>query len=100
MTTDPGLVVTIVSGGPNDMKKIGVREFRDSATKFIAGGAPLQIERHGHPAGYFVPHTDAEGKPALVHLAVLLRKEIDESTLSQDELIQLIYEARLAMEAE
>lgn len=80
------------------MKKIGVRAFRDNATKLIAGGEPLQIERHGHPAGYFVPHRDAEGNPALVHLAVLLRKEIDESDLSEQELIALIHEARRAME--
>lgn len=36
-------------------RHIGVREFRDQATRYIASGDVLAIERHGSLVGYFVP---------------------------------------------
>jgi antitoxin (DNA-binding transcriptional repressor) of toxin-antitoxin stability system len=72
------------------MKSIGVREFRDNATKLLAAGEGLRIERHGHLVGYFVPAQDSEGNPALAELAALLRDAIDESDLTQEEMIALL----------
>jgi predicted nucleotidyltransferase len=43
--------------------RIGVREFRDRATRLIASGEVLAIERHGSLVGYFVPvaqHRDTD----------------------------------------
>jgi hypothetical protein len=37
------------------MKHVGVREFRDHATQFLAGDEVLAIERHGVPIGYYWP---------------------------------------------
>jgi antitoxin (DNA-binding transcriptional repressor) of toxin-antitoxin stability system len=37
------------------MKTVGVREFRDHATKYLAGEESLEIERHGQTIGYFIP---------------------------------------------
>ena len=37
------------------MRSVGVREFRDHATKLIGAGETLVIERHGEPVGFFVP---------------------------------------------
>jgi hypothetical protein len=37
------------------MKRVGVREFRDHATKYLAGSEPLAIERYGEPIGFYIP---------------------------------------------
>lgn len=76
------------------MRSVGVREFRDNATKLLAAGEGLRIERHGHLVGYFVPAERQGGPPALVELARLLREAIDESELSQSEMISLLKQAR------
>lgn len=76
------------------MRTIGVRAFRDSATKHLAAAEPLEIQRHGHTLGYYVPHRDADGRPPLALLAQLLDRAIDESELTQDELIELLATAR------
>lgn len=75
------------------VKNIGVREFRDNATKLLAAGEGLRIERHGHLVGYFVPATDQEGNPALVELAELLKDAIDSSDMSQSEMISMLKRA-------
>ncbi|HEX7039907.1 MAG TPA: hypothetical protein VF202_07350 [Trueperaceae bacterium] len=75
------------------MRNVGIREFRDNATKLLAAGEGLRIERHGHLVGYFVPAQDREGNPALVELAELLRDAIDSSDLSQEEMIALLKRA-------
>ncbi len=75
------------------MRNVGVREFRDNATKLLAAGEGLRIERHGHLVGYFVPAQDQEGNPALVALADLLRDAIDSSDMSQDEMLAVLRRA-------
>ena len=37
------------------MKRVGVREFRDNATKYFAGDEAIVIERHGEQIGVFIP---------------------------------------------
>lgn len=76
------------------MKRIGIREFRDNATKLLAGGEGLRIERHGHLVGYFVPASSEAGGEALVELAALLRDAIDNSDLSQSEMVNLLRGSR------
>lgn len=78
------------------MRRIGIREFRDNATKLLAGAEGLRIERHGHLVGYFVPAEEQGGNLALVELAALLRDAIDASDLSQAEMIQLLRGSRTA----
>lgn len=75
------------------VKNVGVREFRDNATKLLAAGEGLRIERHGHLVGYFVPATDQDGNPALVELAELLRDAIDSSDMTQTEMISMLKRA-------
>ena len=76
------------------MRTIGVRAFRDHATKHLATPEPLEIQRHGHTLGYYLPHRDADGRPPLALLAELLDRAIDESDLPQDELVALLTRAR------
>lgn len=37
------------------MKRVGVRDFRDHATRYLAGDEALTIERHGEPIGFYIP---------------------------------------------
>lgn len=76
------------------MRTIGVRAFRDRATAHLAAREPLEIQRHGHTLGYYVPARDADGRPPLTLLAQLLDRAIDESDLSQEELVALLARAR------
>ena len=75
------------------MRSVGVREFRDNATKLLAGGEELRVERHGHLVGYFVPAVDSEGNPAIVALADLLRDAIDSTDMTQEELVAVLRRA-------
>lgn len=72
------------------MRTVGIREFRDNATKLLAAQEGLRIERHGHLVGYFVPAEGRGGNLALAELASLLRDAIDDSDLSQQEMIALL----------
>ncbi len=74
------------------MKKVGVREFRDHATKYLAGGEPLEIERHGRPIGYYIPvkHPDEEEvREAVARLAEAVERVLAETGMTEDELAEL-----------
>jgi len=74
------------------VRKVGIREFRDNATKLLAAGEAMLIERHGRPVGYFIPvkQTDEdETKAALQALGDAVQRAMEESGLSEDELADL-----------
>jgi hypothetical protein len=77
---------------PTRLRQVGVREFRDRASQFLAGGEVLAIERHGKTIGFYIPvitgPTD-ESRRALAQLEqavarVLARGAITEEELSRD----------------
>lgn len=72
------------------MRKVGVKEFRDNATKLLASGETMLIERHGHPVGYFIPvKTEKEkeaAKVALKQLEEAVNEFIAETGISEEEL--------------
>ena len=74
------------------MKRIGVRELRDHATKYLAGDEVLAIERHGRPVGYYVPAgpharvAETNGLPVWEGIA---QRMMAETGLSEDELADL-----------
>ncbi len=76
------------------MRAIGIRAFRDHATKHLAGNEVLEIQRHGHTVGYFLPRRDPDGRPPLGALAALLERAIDESDLTQQEIVALLSSSR------
>ena len=76
------------------MRSIGIRAFRDAATTHLAAREALEIQRHGHTVGYFIPARDADGRPPLATLATLLDQAIDDSDLSQEELVAVLAAAR------
>lgn len=75
------------------MRKVGVKEFRDNATKLLASGETMLIERHGHPVGYFIPvKTDKDNdaaKKALQRLEAAVNKLVQKTGTSEKELADL-----------
>ena|SRR6266516_2872395 len=98
------------------MKHVGVREFRDHATQYLAGDEVLAIERHGVPLGYYwparlgsesemvprevrearervrltmPPKGSKEAKEARQRLERTLQKVCEETGLTEDELADL-----------
>lgn len=56
------------------MRRIGIREFRDRATRHLAADEVLAVERHGRLTGYYVP---VRGPDAGIGAAIArLREEL------------------------
>ena len=74
------------------MRKVGIKEFRDNATKLLATGETMLIERHGHPVGYFIPvkkKDEAEAESAEKRFTEALEDALSKTHLTQDELADL-----------
>jgi hypothetical protein len=83
------------------MKWVGVRAFRDHATKYLAGDEPLAIERHGEPIGYYFPvaveRRDPEAEAArrqrlqesIAALEKTIQEVLDRTGMTEDELADL-----------
>ena len=74
------------------MKRVGVREFRDHATQYLAGDDVLAIERHGQPIGFYVPtaakHPENWAR-ALERLQQTVEEVLAETGLAEEELSRL-----------
>jgi hypothetical protein len=75
------------------MRRVGVREFRDHATRYLAGNEPLTIERHGEPIGYYFPVVTERRDPVA---EAERRAKINESIERFDKLMQEVF-ARTGM---
>jgi hypothetical protein len=74
------------------MKSVGVREFRDHATQYLAGDEVLAIERHGQPIGFYIPTGQSRREnfqKALSRLDQTVRQVLAETGLNEDELVRL-----------
>jgi hypothetical protein len=74
------------------MKDVGVREFRDHASRYLSGDEPLAVRRHGRVLGFYVP---VRQKSDTEELRVALREaqegllELRRTTgLSEEELVE------------
>lgn len=74
------------------MRRVGVREFRDHATRYLSGDEVLAVERHGQPIGFYIP-TGASRREsfaqALERLEQSVRRALAETGLSEEELSRL-----------
>jgi len=73
------------------MKRIGVREFKDHATAYLASGETLVIERRGEAVGFFVPIEAKDrtaGSAALGRLSVLVDEVLATSDTDEDDLVR------------
>lgn len=73
------------------LKNVGVREFRDHATTYLAGSDPVAISRHGQVIGFYIP---VERDPAQVQRAVeklgsTVDRILEETGITEEELAQL-----------
>ncbi len=74
------------------MKRVGVREFRDHATQYLAGREVLAVERHGQPIGFYVPTGASRQESfaqALERLEQAVQRVVAHTGRSEDELSQL-----------
>jgi hypothetical protein len=77
------------------MKRIGVREFRDHATQYLAGDEVLAIERHGQPLGFYIPAAGraaarkAKVDAAFARLEATVQRVMAQTGLSEEELSRL-----------
>jgi len=81
------------------MKQVGVREFRDHATQYLAGEEVLVVERHGEPIGFYVPAKQRRKEDfarALAELGEEVKKVMEETGLTEEELAQL-FDAKAPM---
>jgi antitoxin (DNA-binding transcriptional repressor) of toxin-antitoxin stability system len=73
------------------VQQIGIREFRDRATQYLAGAQPIAITRHGRVIGFYipVPPDREETDRALQRLAETVERVRRETGMSEDELANL-----------
>lgn len=74
------------------MKRVGVREFRDHATRYLAGDEVIAVERHGRPVGFYIPAGSARrGKDdgAMARLEETVRRVLEKTGMSEEELSRL-----------
>jgi hypothetical protein len=83
------------------MKRVGVREFRDHATKYLASNEPLAIERYGDTIGFYIPTGVGQRDPveeeerrrrqadSIARLEKTIQQILDETGMTEDELADL-----------
>ena len=71
------------------MKRVGVREFRDRASHYLASREVLTVERHGRPIGFYIPvapGTAEDVRTALERLNRAVEHALETSTLDEEAL--------------
>ncbi|MBM2812018.1 MAG: hypothetical protein HW416_2777 [Chloroflexi bacterium] len=74
------------------MKKVGIREFRDHATQYLAADEVLAIERHGRTVGFYIPTGSSREESfalALQRLEDIVERTLVETGMSEEELSRL-----------
>ncbi|MGV2828179.1 hypothetical protein [Myxosarcina sp. GI1(2024)] len=68
------------------MKSVGIREFRDKATQYLASKEVVAVKRHGKLVGFYVPveqSDEIEIERALQRLSQTVETAIAESGLDE-----------------
>jgi hypothetical protein len=75
------------------MKSIDVTDFQDNLKGYLTGDEVLTIERDGQPIGYYLPAevtTEPERrKHAIEELGKTVQRILDETGMTEDELVSL-----------
>ena len=69
------------------MKSVGIREFRDKASQYLASTEVLAVKRHGKLVGFYLPveqSDDLEIEQALQRLSKTIDLAKKESGLDED----------------
>ncbi len=74
------------------MKRVGVREFRDHATRYLSGDEVIAVERHGQPIGLYIPTATGrtpQAREAIEQLDATVRRIMAETGLTEEQLSDL-----------
>ena len=71
-----------------ELENVGVKEFRDHATRYLAGKRPVAISRHGRVIGFYipVPRDEDEVARAVAQLGEAVGRVLAETGMTEDEL--------------
>lgn len=74
------------------LKEVGVREFRDHATRYLSGSESIAVSKNGRLIGVYVPlKRDEEAKRrALDKFGETIERILQETGMSEDELADLL----------
>lgn len=68
------------------MKTVGIREFRDKASQYLASSEVLAVKRHGKLVGFYIPveqSNEIEIEQALKRLSTTVEIALEESGLDE-----------------
>ena len=68
------------------MKSVGIREFRDKASQYLASSEAVAVKRHGKLVGFYIPVSQPEEieiEQALQRLNQTVSKAIAESGMDE-----------------
>jgi hypothetical protein len=70
------------------MKQVGVREFRDHATRYLSGSETIAVSKNGRIIGIYVPMKRDEEKVrrAVDRLSDAVNRVLQETGMTEDEL--------------
>ena len=71
------------------MKSVGIREFRDKASQYLASTEVLAVKRHGKLIGFYLPvaqSDEVEIAQALQRLEQTVETALKESGFNEDDL--------------
>jgi hypothetical protein len=74
------------------MKDVGVREFRDHASRYLSGDEPLAVRRHGRVLGFYIPVRQKSDTEELLSALREAKEGLEElrcaTGLSEEELVE------------
>ncbi len=75
------------------MKSVGVREFRDKASHYLASHEAIMVKRHGKIVGFYIPvkeSDEGEVQAALTRLSRTVESALVESGWDEEKLSQAL----------
>jgi len=63
------------------MKSVGIREFRDKASQYLASKEAIAIKRHGKITGFYIPVSESDERE--IQAALMLLSQTVEAALAQ-----------------
>jgi hypothetical protein len=74
------------------LKEVGVREFRDHATKYLSGSETVAVSKHGRIIGFYLPleRNEDEVHGAIDDLSKAVSQVLQETGMNEEELIELL----------
>ncbi|MDA8048380.1 MAG: hypothetical protein M0Z30_24590 [Actinomycetota bacterium] len=70
------------------LQNVGVREFRDHATKYLSGSDPVAVNKHGQVIGFYIPvEVDRQqSRRAVEQLGRSVEAILSETGMTEEEL--------------